>query len=191
MIRLVPPLGGADAFEDVHEWLVKRRTGFDFNRVVFGWDGLPSWAIVMSLGDKEGEYEFGMHSSKPLELNCTLYANLMMSVWLQGNVHSAPFSAGIGESGGSKHLSVFRYHYKLLGQYASADDVRRFTERHPDQLFCIEAGEQVGHMALLLNDEVFQCNIMPFGCTRRPLKDFLRTHPAGWMSGPAPVRRAV
>jgi len=188
LIRLEPPLGGADAFLDVHEWLVKKRTGFDTKRVLFGWDGLPSWAVLMTLGKDNGEHEFGMSATKPLELNCTLYANLMMSVWLQGNVHSAPFEPGIAESGGAKHLAVFRYHYKLRGSYASVGDVTKFTDPYPNQLFCIEAGNQVSHMALLLNDEVFQCNIWPFGCSRQPLERFIKLHPLGWISGPAPGR---
>ena len=188
LIRLVPPLGGADAFLDVHKWLVDRRTGFDTRRVLFGWDGLPSWAVLMTLGEKLGAYEFAMSAHKPLELNCTLYANLMMSVWHQGNVHSVPFEASIAESGGNKHLSVYRYSYKLLGSYSSVADVAKHTAKQSDRLFCIEAGNQVSHMALLLDGEVFQCNLMPFGCSRQPLEKFVRYHPVGWVSGPGPRR---
>jgi hypothetical protein len=193
LIRLCPPRSGADALTDVHDWLVKRETGFGWNRVAWGVEGMPTWAVVTSFEEDKPIakqfYGFEFPSTEaPLALNCTVYANLMMSVWLHGNVHQPPFSAGVAESGLDKHLSVSRYGYKLLGEYKSVADITKHTAKNPSQLFCVEAGNFVGHMALLLDGEVFQCNIGKPACTRTPLERFVRGHPSGWISGPAPAR---
>jgi len=193
LIRLCPPRAGADAVNDVHDWLAKRDTGFGWNRVAWGLEGMPNWAVVTSFeADKpiaKQFYGFEFPTiEKTLALNCTVYANLMMSVWLHGNVHQPPFSAGVAESGLDKHLAVERYGYKLLGKYKSVEDITKHTAQAPSRLFCVEAGDFVGHMAVLLNRDVLQCNLGSPACTRTSLEHFVRGHTEGWVSGPAPAR---
>jgi hypothetical protein len=194
LIRLCPPRSGADAVNDVHDWLVGHETHFAAGRVVWGLDRLPNWAVVTSMRIwkplSQQFYGFEFKIGGPLALDCTLYANLMMSVWLSGGVHKPPFTAGIGDSGDDHHLAVERYGYRLIGKYSSVSDITEHTAKYPNRLFCIEVGDDVSHMALLLNNQVLQCNIKPPGCTRTTLEHFFKYphHDKGWISGPAPAR---
>ena len=179
---------GSMALDDVHDWCVNHSVGFAFGRAVWGLDGYPTWAIVTNTS-KEGLYEFAMDSNRRA-LNCTLYANLMMSVWAHGNAHRGPFAAGIAESGGEKHLAQARYNYPKVGLLNTAEEIMAETRKHPGRLYCIEAANDSGsvhHIALLFNGQVYECNVWPrVGCMKRPLGDWLSTHTPAWLLGPSP-----
>lgn len=191
LIRLAP--GGniyrhAMAFEDVHGWCVDQKIKFDMrNRAVWGLDRYLNWAIVTEKSDEFGKAAFDIE--RPRVLNCTLYANLMMSVWKQGNAHRHPFSADVSEAGGGNHFANQRYHYPLVGQFSSADDIRNLTRKHPYQLYCLEYGQTwVGHLGLLYNSRVYECNVGPTSDVHSVTLDhWVMTHPDGWVLGPAPA----
>jgi hypothetical protein len=194
LIRLCPTMHGEEAIKSVHDWLAERDTEFSFARVVWGLAGMRQWAIVTTMlyGKKLSEqyYGFQRDTHPVLSLNCTLYANLMMSVWLNGGVHDAPFAAGISESGEGQHLAVTRYKYKLLGEYDGWDSVQELTKGHPNRLFCLDVGDDGHHIALLLNGMVLECNAgyEAKACHRIPGRDFFskKGHEKGTICGPAP-----
>lgn len=179
---------GADAFLDVHRWLEKHGATFDWGRAVWGLQGFPSWGIV-TLTSETGRYEFPMNA--PLALNCTLYANLMMSVWAQGNAHKSPFSASIANSGGSNHLATSRYGYPNLGLVTDVASVRQ-KMKHPERLYCLEATSPwsadltVSHMGLLYQNTVYECNVSPkMGVQSNSLATWLARHTPAWLLGPS------
>jgi hypothetical protein len=55
-------------------------------KMIWGFEDRPSWAVATTL-DK------CFSSMIPISLNCTSFANLMLSVWTQGNAHSEPYDA--------------------------------------------------------------------------------------------------
>jgi hypothetical protein len=171
------------ALLETHEWCVKARVKFDdkSGRQAWGLTNYPMWAVVTQSDPPL------FNTNEPLALDCTVYANLMMSVWNTGSAHHTPFNSNVKASGGTIHLAVDRYGYGAAARYDSADDIRSATRKHPDRLYCLEAGEQVGHMALLYQDTVYQCNVFPFGCTSSSLEKFVAFHPEGWISGPSPL----
>jgi hypothetical protein len=190
LIRLAP--GGRTyrhglAFEDVHSWCEHEHVPFDLvSRAVWGFDGYSTWAIVTSTNTDFGQAAFAM--DVPRALNCTLYVNLMMSVWKQGNAHRFPFDASVKTAGGTTHFANERYRYPILGQFSDASDVRTLTSKAPRSLYCLEYGsESVYHLALLYGGRVHECN---YGPTRDvhsvTLDQWVSTHPGGWVLGPAP-----
>jgi len=186
------PLGvgwnrGKGAFVDVQRNLERRDASWVNDRVAWGLEGFPSWGII-TMGSKTGKYEFP--DDDPTALNCTTYANLMMSVWAQGNAHGPPYSAGVADSGNDKHLAKLRYGYPLIGKFDSLAAVTAQIKR-PDKLYCIEAAYDSGevhHIGLLLENFVYECNVIPkLGVQKRPLSDWLRSHTPVWLLGPAPT----
>src|SRR5262249_836727 len=117
------------AFEDVHSWCEERAIQFDMrNRVVWGLDRYLTWAIVTKRNDDFKTEDF--ETQAPLALNCTLYANLMMSVWKQGNAHRWPFSASVKTAGTGPHFANDRYGYPIAGEFSDASEIRELTRRH-------------------------------------------------------------
>jgi len=171
---------GARAFALVHDSCEDKNVEFDMDptRAVWGLADYPAWAV--------STVDDAFDTSRPLALNCTLYANLMMSVWRRGNAHGSPFRANVSASGGSDHLARDRYGYPLMGQFKTAHEIRQIAHRHAGRLFCLEAYEDVGHMALLFRDSVYECNIFPYGCTSSPLEQWVPAHSPVWVSGPSP-----
>ena len=191
LIRLAP--GGsiyrhAIAFEDVHDWCEDQKIKFDMrNRAVWGLDGYQTWAIVTEKSAEFGKAAFDVE--RPRALNCTLYANLMMSVWKQGNAHGHPFSADVSSAGwGTKHFASERYHDPVAGEYSDVDEVRTLTRSHPHQLYCLEYGKTwTGHYGLMLNGRVYECNYGPTPDVHWvSLDHWVSTHSQGWVLGPAP-----
>jgi hypothetical protein len=189
LIRLAPGgniYKGRIALEDVHDWCTKREIGFDWDAAVWGLHGYPMWAIVTNGGRAE------FSTTTPLALNCTVYVNLMMSVWHQGNAHTQPFNASVRDVGvNNKGVLAERYYYKHTQRYSSLEEVEDFVAAKPNRLYCLEAGEEwVGHEALLFKRTVYECT--PLGsaqnCRTLPLSDWISrgSHGSGWICGPSP-----
>jgi hypothetical protein len=154
---------GAMAFEDVHEWCEKNCDGFAWQHAVWSLKDYPMFAIVTN-ESKNGTYYFDWQATQdadvrtPRALNCTLYANLMMSVWLQGNIHAAPYSPNVSKSGNDHHLAHERYKYPLVGLMESFEAVKaqvqnirsdciawRLVKISGTWRYCIMAGFRVQH----------------------------------------------
>ena len=89
----------------------------------------------------------------PSVLNCSTYANLMMSVWRRGNCHAAPYQPGVGSSG-EKSFAPVRYNYPVLNDgepIRGATNILLAIEKpDPNGLYCLQTstgGGTVGHMA--------------------------------------------
>jgi hypothetical protein len=144
------------------------------------------WAIVTN----GGQAEFDINT--PLAMNCTVYVNLMMSVWHQGNAHSLPFNASVRDVGVKNTGTLAtRYYYKDVVRYSSLADVETFVAAKPNRLYCLEAGDDwIGHEALLLKNTVYECTPLftAQNCRTLSLKDWISRglHKSGWISGPSP-----
>ena len=172
---------GAPAFQKVHS-ICEDRVTFDVSpaRAVYGLKHYPGWAVT-PLSDTFSVKE-------PLALNCTLYVNLMLSVWAQGNAHGQPFDGNVQDSGGSDHFARDRYHDPLVGEFRSIKELPKATDKYPGYLFCLEAGDSVSHMALLYKGNVYECNMryLHLGCYSSSLEDWYSDRYKVWLSGPSP-----
>jgi hypothetical protein len=63
------------------------------SKAVHGFEGRP-WAIVFTRSKF-----FDIDTEEPRGFNCTSFANLMISIWRQGNAHSTPYDAYQGVGG--------------------------------------------------------------------------------------------
>lgn len=185
LIRLAPggrTYRGRLALQEVHKWCQGRVKFTWHDHAVWGFERYPLWAIVTT--DKQHLFDL----EEPSHLNCTLYANLMMSVWHQGNAHELPFNASAKEVGKSTAELPKRYHYRQSARYGSFEDIAKFTEGHHNRLFCLEPEFfiGVGHEALLFGDRIYECN-PPRVREPIPLRNWLSgLHGSGWISGPSP-----
>ena len=192
LIRLAPggnTYRGSLALEDVHGWCEQHSHFTRNDHAVWGLEDYPLWAIVTT--DKPAVFDVGF----PSDLNCTLYANLMMSVWHQGNAHARPFDAYLKPAGDHSGYLAKRYYYGEPSPYSSLNDITKFTARHPDRLYLLEPKgflggilglPDVGHEALLHRGTIYECN-PGVHCHTMKLGDWLRgMHSEGWISGPSP-----
>jgi len=188
VIRLAPGRRGDLGFQDVHDWCVEHKVGFDWFHAVWGLHGYLPWAVVTRFDPDTHVHSFDLVD--PLALNCTLYANLMMSVWFSGTAHGPPFSANVANTGGANHLAVQRYQYPRLVKCESIAAIRA-AARQPGRLYCLEAGDWVGHIALLLGDTVYECNVSTHAGSNvvsMSLARWWNSHAyTTWVSGPSPT----
>jgi hypothetical protein len=106
---------------------------------------------------------------------------------LQGNIHAAPYSPNVSKSGNDHHLAHERYKYPLVGLMESFEAVKAQVQKHPQRLYCLEAGEDIWHMALLYNGRAFEYNVgKAHNCHSRSLKDWMESKGKAWLSGPSP-----
>jgi hypothetical protein len=185
LIRLAPGVRAEHAFKGVHRWCEENCKGFSMEHVVWPLKYSPAYAIVTTEGDRNHHF-FDME--EPRALNCTLYVNLMMSVWLQGHVSDRPYSADVSKSGNDHHLAHERYKYPLSKSRKTLDEVKAATKNDRFSLFCLEPGENVSHMALLLNGQVFECSPSHTpNCRHTSLDSWMQNRRNVWVSGPSPT----
>jgi hypothetical protein len=174
---------GSIAFLNLHEWCKANVTFTWSNHALWGLQGYRNWAIVTS--DDPARFDI----VQPRALNCTLYANLMMSMWHQGHVHGLPFDASLKKVGHEAGFLGKRYHYDSTKEYASLNDIASFTKKHPDRLYCLEPSglaDNIGHEALLFRGRIYECTPGK-NCRDIPLKEwFVGSHTTGQISGPSP-----
>lgn len=129
----------------------------DGTRVIWGFEGRPAWAIATTL-DRD------FSSPLTITLNCTSFANLMLSVWVQGNVHAPPYDAS--QMVGGWDLLALRYGLqpvndnKLVfdGFCFSADGLQDLEK---DRLYSVSFTRADGfgkHDVVLLNGEFYEAN---------------------------------
>lgn len=88
-ITIPMPSGpGLHGVQETHKWFVdnviKYQKGAESgggNRAIYGVDGNTQYAVQTVDGD---------FSQGPVQMDCTTYVNLMLSIYLTGNAHSAP-----------------------------------------------------------------------------------------------------
>jgi len=194
---LIPLKGktGLGGIKDLHEWFnsqtIKYNAGADKgrgNRAIYGMDGRTDYAVqTISRGFYAG----------PVEMDCTTYVNLMLSIYLNGQAHGVPYDADCSKFGGISTVHCARDRYRLplvqrtigtgkapgkAGFFETAEQIRLALVDSGTGLFVLEvgAGEKGGvtHMALLVGNpyfEVYECTTKQKGsaCIQRSLEAFL------------------
>lgn len=125
----------------------------------------------------------------PIQMDCTTYLNLMLSVYASGHCHNEPYAASCKNFGAlsTTHCARDRYGMALVTRKAGTTEARHFegaaqiadaVGTRTDKLFAIEVGAKgtgfVSHMALLYDGMVYECTTGQTGsaCIVRPLAEF-------------------
>ena len=187
----MPGISGITGLLRMHKWFadnqIKYQKGAESgggNRATYGVDGNKNYAVQTC----NGRFERG-----PIQMDCTTYANLMMSVYLQGHIHSQPYDASCKAYGetSNNHCARERYGFPLvcrqeaqfpvpnvLNFFKTADQINAACKNSPTRLFALEVGGGlaggVSHMALYLGGDVYECtNHQPTAaCIKRSLPIF-------------------
>jgi hypothetical protein len=139
--------------KELHEWFVtndiKYNSGADKgggNRANYGVDKHPDYAVQTT----NKRFARG-----PVQMDCTTYVNLMLSIYLFGDAHNARYDADCSKFGGDSefHCARDRYGYmrvnrperqgkveKQLGYFTRTDQILAATEEDPDRLYALEVG---------------------------------------------------
>jgi hypothetical protein len=95
------------------------------------------------------------NSRGPVQMDCTTYVNLMVSIYLFGDARNAHYDADCSKFGGDSdfHCARDRYGYKRvnrsekqgkaekqLGYFTKAEQVLTATEQGPERLYVLEVG---------------------------------------------------
>jgi hypothetical protein len=205
----MPGKGGMPGVQKLHDWFrgqgVKYNSGAEDgggNRAIWGVHGDPRYAVQLT----NRKFLAG-----PIEMDCTTYVNLMLSVYVTGHCHAAPYAASCSAFGGigDNHCARDRYHLPLVertvGTGASAKKVRHFETtaqisqalaRDSGGLYALEVAHagtgSVSHMVLYRNGLVYECTThqTASACISRPIEKF-GAHKAGkifYMFGPSPMK---
>jgi hypothetical protein len=132
-------------------------------RMIWGFEGRASWAVATRPGSRRTAL-FDMNT--PITMNCTGFANVMLSVWQQGNIHQAPYDASQAV-GGFNPLGL-RYNMHQVGGsgvlrngvFRDADTLNQFLEQDRIYHFGIcNLDGFITHDTVLLNGYVYECNL--------------------------------
>jgi hypothetical protein len=132
-------------------------------RTVWGFENYPNYAVV-TLHSHRADVEFPPRN--PRLLNCSSFVNLMLSIWVQGNIHQPPYERS-QESNPTKPLGC-RYNLhpargfdkqKPPGIYKNFDTIQDLLE--PDRMYYLNSCDEAGgfhHDMVLLNGTIYQAN---------------------------------
>ena len=190
---LIPMPGktGMAGVKEMHEWFSKRSTPYNAgaekgagDRAIYGVSGRSDYAVQTT----SMQYLAG-----PVEMDCTIYVNLMLSIYSSGCAHAAPYDASCASFGAvsTLHCARDRYSYPLVrrqvgegkdaksvGAFSDADQIRSAASAR-GSLYVLEVGEgksgAVKHMTLLYDDTVYECTTGQSGssCISRSLDQFM------------------
>lgn len=187
---LVPLFGGQRTLgcSKLQQWFENKRIKYNAgaergegNRAIYGVEGWTQYAVQTT----DGRFKRG-----PVEMDCTTYVNLMLSVFLQGHAHSSPYDASCKDFGGTsaQHCARDRYNFPLVRRvedgktynfFKTAEQIKQATRLHHDKLFVMEVGRgsagAVKHMSLLYNDVAYECTTgqPQHACVGRSLETFM------------------
>jgi hypothetical protein len=132
-------------------------------KVIWGFEDRPSWAVVTTPPLDKCCFS----STLPISLNCTSFANLMLSVWKQGNAHSQPYDAsqmgdGYDDNLGSRY-ALHPVHDGNLFHEGYCHDVDAIKQKaQPGRLYylglCGPGLTTIAHDVVLLDGFVYECN---------------------------------
>lgn len=174
LIPLPANLRSASALRLFFETCVARRFKYGWTRngkalnggtrTIWGFEGRKGWAIS-TVNDGTGKYFFA--SEFPATLNCTSFANLMMSVWLTGNAHEKPYDAsqmvgGFDPLGWRYYMQAINDNKLIFEGYCfDVDAVVNCVQ--PNRLYYLGMCEKddgiITHDTVVLNGEVYECNL--------------------------------
>ena len=138
---------------ELHEWFVKNEikynTGADKgggNRANYGVDKRFDYAVQTT------NIKF---ARGPVQMDCTTYVNLMLSIYLFGDAHNARYDADCSKFGGDSEFRCARDRYgyvrvnrsekhrkdeKELGYFTKAEQIITATQDDPNRLYVLEVG---------------------------------------------------
>ena len=139
-------------------------------RMVWGWAGMSQFVVYTRPGTDPARVEF--RTDYPKTLNCSAFANLMLSVWLTGGAHAAPYTPLLNV-GAMKPLGA-RYNMPPLKGNVSPDnsqgvfsDLGKLKEQLlPSKIYHFAryvAGFGIKHDMVLLDGVVYESNKKPDG----------------------------
>jgi hypothetical protein len=182
-------LGGIDS---LHSWFVRNNIGYQpgaenggGNRCVYGLDGRTDYALqTVDKGFRKG----------PVQMDCTTYANLMLSVYMHGNAHNVQYDGDCQKIGGlnSFHCARDRYGFPIVNRkdkdksgndvtvtdFRTADQILVATREKGPGLYALEPATlgtgSVKHLALLFGTDVYECsNATAPNCIKHSLTEFM------------------
>ncbi|WP_334190308.1 hypothetical protein [Noviherbaspirillum sp.] len=202
----MPGRGGRPGMDAMHHWFrkhdIKYNTGADQgggNRAIWGIHGNPRFAVQRT----NRHYMTG-----PVEMDCTTYVNLLISIYLSGHCHAVPYSASCADFGAysAAHCARDRYQFPQLAKsspgmneepkiFKNADQIKEVLRRDEHGLYVIEkvipGTINVKHMAILSHSVVYECTTNQTGsaCITRSLNSFCNTRPSRefMVFGPCPT----
>jgi hypothetical protein len=188
----LPGVAGVPGMDALHKWFtdksIKYQQGAEHgggNRCVYGVDGHTDYAIQT----EAKEYRAG-----PIQMDCTTYANLMLSVYLHGNAHNAAYDGDCAKVGGvsSFHCARDRYGFPIVTRpstdkagkdvavtdFRTAEQILTATAEKGRGLYALEpavlGSGAVKHLALLYGSDVYECtNAMTPNCIKHSLAEFM------------------
>lgn len=188
----LPGVSGVAGLERMHSWFVENKIKYQAgaesgcgNRCVYGLDGHPEYAVQT----EAREFRKG-----PVQMDCTTYANLLLSVYRYGNAHNASYDGDCAKVGGvsSFHCARDRYGFPIVSRRArsatgaessvtdfrTADQVAAAIREKGPGLFAVEPAVlgtgAVKHLALLYGSQVYECsNATTPNCIKHPLTEFM------------------
>lgn len=206
ILVVMPGKGGVEGMKEMHKWFVTNKIKYNSgaehgkgNRAVYGVSGATRYAVQRTAA---------RFLNGPVEMDCTTYVNLMLSIYMNGHVHAAPYDGGCADAGGlsSFHLARDRYGLPLVRRPTSNGSVNWFGDAQqlsaamaasPNGLYAIECahgGGSVFHMGLIHKDTAYECTTGQSGssCITSPLHEFtvaseMRKKGIFYLFGPHPV----
>jgi hypothetical protein len=188
----LPRVRGIAGINNVHAWFVKNNIKYQAgaqdgggNRCVYGVDGKTGYAVqTESKAFREG----------PVEMDCTTYANLMLSIYLYGNAHNPAYDGDCARVGGvsSFHCARDRYGFQIVSRkdkdrsgkevtltdFRTADQIEAATKEKGAGLYALEpavlGSGSVKHLALLYGSDIYECtNVLSPNCNKHSLGEFM------------------
>jgi hypothetical protein len=188
----LPGSTGIPGVEKLHQWFAANNIRYQAgaengggNRCVYGVDGQTGYAVQT----EASEYRKG-----PVQMDCTTYANLMLSVYLYGNAHNASYDGDCAKVGGTSsfHCARDRYGFKIVNRrdkdkagknvtltdFRKAEQIAVAVKENGMGMYALEpavlGSGAVKHLALLYTSNVYECtNAMSPNCIKHPLTEFM------------------
>jgi hypothetical protein len=151
----LPRKRGWNGVSELHDWFVKNEIKYNSgaekgggNRAIFGVDKRWDYAIQTT----------NMKLARgPVQMDCTTYVNLMLSIYLFGDAHNAQYNADCSKFGdiSAVHCARDRYGYllvnrqekhgkdqKKLGYFTNAEQIVEATQDDPNRLYVLEVASE-------------------------------------------------
>jgi hypothetical protein len=187
----LPGKTGLAGIEAMHTWFVDNKIVYQQGaedgggtRCVYGVEGQTGYAV---------QTESKAFRKGPVQMDCTTYANLMLSVYLYGNAHNTAYDGDCGRVGGTSsfHCARDRYGFQIVtrpdkdrnGKSTTVSDFRTTDQivaatKDKAGLYALEPARLgsgfVKHLALLWGTTVYECTTaMDPNCSRHRLDEFM------------------
>lgn len=188
----LPGVHGVAGMDALHKWFtdnsIKYQQGAENgggNRCVYGIDGHTDYAV---------QTESRAYRKGPVQMDCTTYSNLMLSIYLHGNAHNPQYDGDCAKVGGTSsfHCARDRYGFPIVTRpstdksgkevsvtdFRTAEQIVAATTAKGRGLYALEPATlgsgSVKHLALLYGTDVYECtNALTPNCIKHSLTEFM------------------